>query len=208
MAQHPANSQDPLTKKYDKRILTRDVVKKNRLDYYKYKGLVDAKFKNPLKKLPIYDEHLYKKALGDQETLIQKVLDARRQGKTPEPAPENLLDAIISDMRNIYMVDFTMIHYCEGELITNQDLTLQDWKDSTSLAKIYYTGFLVCSAMEGYSLIEGFTTINRNTYKYPLYRGVLKMNMRHAKLAYFYSFKLGYNIEEAGYDMDVDNAEC
>jgi hypothetical protein len=54
--------------------------------------------------------------------------------------------------------------------------------------------------MEGYSLIEGFTRINHysdeeNTYKYPLYEGVLKMNMKHAEKATCYTLK--YNIEQA-----------
>jgi hypothetical protein len=65
-------------------------------------------------------------------------------------------------------------------------LTLVDWKTCKPLKKIYFTGFLVCGAMEGFSFIEGFSTIIEKIYKYPLYEGILKMNMKHADQATYY----------------------
>jgi hypothetical protein len=177
---------------YEKRILSSDTLKPDRLSYGNYKTLVDGNFKDPLKKLPLYNVELYKKTLANQETLVQRVIDARRQCETPDPIPEDLLNVIMLDMTKIYMVDTTMIHYCQDELIANQDLSLVNWKTHESLTKIYFTGFLVCGAMEGFSFIEGFSTVIEKIYKYPLYEGILKMNMKHADQATYYrlNFKI------------------
>ena len=40
--------------------------------------------------------------------------------------------------------------------------------------------------MEGYAYVEGHVTIRGEISRYPLYEGVMKMNMRHAEEATYY----------------------
>jgi hypothetical protein len=161
-------------------------VKRDRLHYDHYKRLVDTKFKNPLRQCQVYDVPLYTEALANQEIIVKRIPAARPRGKALSPISEDLLNSTLLDMKDIYLVDQTMVHYCEQELITNSNEFFQDWIHGETLAQVYYTGFLVCGQMEGYAYVEGHVTIRGEILRYPLYEGVMKMNMRHAEEATYY----------------------
>jgi hypothetical protein len=126
MAQNGADSQEPPKKQYTKRIFTRNAVKRDRLHYAAYKTLVDAKFKNPLKKMPVHDVPLYRKALASQEILVKRVPDARMSRYGLQPFSEDLLNSTVLDMKKIYMVEHTMVHFCDRELIDNSNEFFKD----------------------------------------------------------------------------------
>ena len=117
MSQNGGKSNSSPKKRYEKRILTRNAAKQKRLCYDKYKGLVHAKFKNPLKKLPIYDARLYRKTLVAQENLVSGIRPANPINQRPLGPQDDELDPILLDMRKIYSVEHTMVHFCNDELI-------------------------------------------------------------------------------------------
>ncbi len=138
--------------------------------------------------MPVYDVPLYTEALASQEILVKRVPDVRMSRYGLLPFSEDLLYSTVLDMKKIYMVEHTMVHFCDRELIDNPNEFFKDWQNGQSLAKVYYTGFLVCGQMEGYGYVKGHATINGDILRYPLYEGVMKMNMRHAEEATSYEF--------------------
>ena len=84
----------------------------------------------------------------------------------------------------------------------------KDWKTGEALGEVYYTGFLVCGQMEGYAVVKGFSKIPEGTYKYLLYKGVLKMNMLHDESATFFHNVSNFDAERARlYENDSDSEE-